>query len=58
MVSIRQLEVIVHAFITSRLDYCNAPFLCFNKTVTSMGEHAHCTTRVTAVTLSQLVNLV
>uniref|UniRef100_A0A669CXC1 Reverse transcriptase domain-containing protein n=1 Tax=Oreochromis niloticus TaxID=8128 RepID=A0A669CXC1_ORENI len=31
MVSKLELEMIIHAFISSRLDYCNGLFTCFNK---------------------------
>jgi len=31
VVSKEELEMLVHAFISSRLDYCNALYTCFNK---------------------------
>uniref|UniRef100_A0A672YQT0 Reverse transcriptase domain-containing protein n=1 Tax=Sphaeramia orbicularis TaxID=375764 RepID=A0A672YQT0_9TELE len=31
MVSTNELEMIVHAFVSSRLDYCNSLFTCLNK---------------------------
>ena len=31
MVSRNDLELIIHAFVSSRLDYCNSLFLCLNK---------------------------
>uniref|UniRef100_A0A669E4F5 Reverse transcriptase domain-containing protein n=1 Tax=Oreochromis niloticus TaxID=8128 RepID=A0A669E4F5_ORENI len=35
MVSKPELEMIIHAFISSRLDYCNGLFTCFNKSALS-----------------------
>ncbi len=32
IVSHAELETIIHAFVSSRLDYCNSLFLCLNKT--------------------------
>ncbi len=31
LVSKAELEMVIHAFISSRLDYCNSHFTCFNK---------------------------
>ena len=31
MVSYNELEMIIHAFVSSRLDYCNSLFTCLNK---------------------------
>lgn len=31
MVSKAELEMVIHAFISSRLDYCNSVFTCLNK---------------------------
>ena len=31
LVSVVELEMIIHAFISSRLDYCNSLFTCLNK---------------------------
>ena len=32
LVSFPELEMIIHAFVSSRLDYCNSLFTCLNKT--------------------------
>ena len=58
MVSKQELEMIIHAFVSSRLDYCNSLFTCLNKKalarlqsvqnaaarlLTSTGRRAHIT---------------
>jgi len=39
VVSLAQLEMIIHAFISSRLDYCNSIFTCLSKSSLNREKH-------------------
>lgn len=39
VVSHTELEVVIHAFVSSCLDYCNSLFICLNKNRSNRSNH-------------------